>query len=115
MTKPKFYLDENVPTEVAALLLADGIDIITAHSQNMLGSSDIEHFHYAIKLGCVLCTQDKDFLRIHQRDAKHCGILYGKQRNMRVEKWVKAIRYYYDTYTAEMFVGELFKVGLDGE
>ena len=72
----RFYLDENVPTEVARQLRQSGIDAVSAGDLNLLGTSDLDHLRQATADGRVLCTHDQDFLRLAAEGAAHTGIVF---------------------------------------
>ena len=57
----RFYLDENVPVEVARQLHARGIEAATARDLGLLGEPDERHFEVVSTAGYVLCTYDADF------------------------------------------------------
>jgi predicted nuclease of predicted toxin-antitoxin system len=52
----RFYLDENMPTEVARQLRARGIEAVTARDSGLLGALDEDHLTVAVTNGYVLCT-----------------------------------------------------------
>jgi hypothetical protein len=76
----KFYTDEHVAKAVVKGLRQRGIDVLTVAEAGMLGASDEEHLTRARTEGCVLFTQDDDFLRLHAAGADHAGIVYTPQR-----------------------------------
>lgn len=86
--KIRFYLDENVPVQVAHQLKARGIDVVIARSEGMLGATDLEHLQRAASLGRVLCTYDTDFLRLAAAGAEHTGIIFGQQDTHYIGDWV---------------------------
>ena len=49
----RFYLDENMPVDVAEQLRRRGIDAVTVRDLGLLGESDINHLHHAIAEGRV--------------------------------------------------------------
>ena len=56
MANLRFYLDENVPVQVARQLKSRGIDVVTVRELNLLGENDIQHLQNATQQGRVFCT-----------------------------------------------------------
>ena len=54
--KLRFYLDENVPVEVARQLRAREIDVVTVRDLGLLGDEDVQHLQRASEMGRVLCA-----------------------------------------------------------
>jgi len=54
----RFYLDENVPTEVARQLRLSGIDAVSARDVGRLSLADHDHLRLANDEGRVFCTHD---------------------------------------------------------
>ena len=86
--KVRFYLDENVPVEVARQLRSRGIDVVTARDLGLLGASDRVYLENATALGRVLCTFDADYLRLVSEGMAHAGIVFGQQSLHYVGDWV---------------------------
>lgn len=97
----RFYLDENVPVEVARQLRGRGIDAMTAGDMGLLGAPDERHFAAAADAGCVLCTYDADFLRIAASGIEHAGIVFGQQVRHYVGDWVNALTLLHAVYSVE--------------
>jgi predicted nuclease of predicted toxin-antitoxin system len=45
--------------------------MITVREVNLLGETDINHLLNASKMGYVLCTHDKDYLRLASEGVEH--------------------------------------------
>lgn len=75
-----FYLDEHVPTAVAAGLNRRGVDVLTVQEAGTLGAEDETHLALAREQGRVIFTQDADFLRLHSAGTEHAGIVYVPQQ-----------------------------------
>ncbi len=75
----RFYTDENVPLAVTRGLRLRGIDVLTTQEAAMCGTPDEEQLGFAQQQGCVLITQDDDFLRFHAAEMPHSGIVYARQ------------------------------------
>lgn len=74
----RFYLDENLPVEIARQLKAWGIDAITVRDLRRLGDVDENHLQRAAAGGRVLCTFDTDFIDLAARGIPHAGIVLGQ-------------------------------------
>jgi hypothetical protein len=72
----RFYLDENVPTEVGRQLRSSGIDAVTARDLGRLGERDTNHLQSAAAQSRMLCTHDQDFLRLAAEGVEHAGIAF---------------------------------------
>ncbi len=91
MAAIKNYLDENVPVVVAEHLNRRGIDAVTVRELGRLSNADRDHLTRATVMGRVLCTHDRDFLRLARQGIEHAGIVFGKQRHMTIGRWVRAL------------------------
>ena len=108
MGELRFYLDENVPTEVARQLGHSGIDAVSARDLNQLGRADPDHLRRAAAEGRVLCTHDQDFLRLAAEGAEHAGIVFLPQARSSVGGWVRMLRAFHARYDADQVVGRVF-------
>ena len=96
----RFYLDENLPIEIARQLRRRGIDVITARDLGLLGASDRQHLRRAQELHCVFCTNDSDFLELAAEGATHSGIVFGQQDIHYIGDWVSWLALMHAVYTA---------------
>ena len=64
MAPVRIYLDENVPSAVAAGLRRRRIDAFTTAEAGKLGASDEEQLRYAAQEQAVLFTHDADLIRL---------------------------------------------------
>ena len=94
----KLLLDEDSQGNVLVRLLRDvGHDVQTVASAGMAGQADPAVLAYAKVAGRVLLTRNgRDFLRLHQADSDHAGILIEYQdmdpsKNMTYPQIVAAI------------------------
>ena len=88
----RFYFDESVELAVSEQLAAGGLDVVSAHSLNLLGDDDRNHLQRATDMGRVLCTYDADFLRLASEGAAHPGIIFARQQKASIGGWVREIR-----------------------
>lgn len=95
------YLDENLSPKIAEQLRQKGIDVVTVHDLGQAGDSDVNHLTRAIDMDRVLVTADADFLRLVADGINHTGIVFGKQKNLQIGDWVKALELVCLVYTAE--------------
>ena len=78
--KISLYTDEHIPRAVVEGLRRRGIDVLSTREAEMLGASDKEQLALAVSQDRVIFTQDDDFLRLHAKEVKHCGIVYTRQQ-----------------------------------
>ena len=75
----RFYFDTHIASAAAEQLRARNVDVIRCEEVAMAEASDAEHLSYATSKGCILVSQDADFLvlnaRWHQEERKHGGIM----------------------------------------
>jgi hypothetical protein len=88
----RFYLDENVPTEVGRQLRSSGIDAVTAPDLGSLGAGDRDHLERATAQARILCTHDQDFLRLAAEGTEHAGIAFSPQTRVSIGGWVRELR-----------------------
>ena len=81
----KFYLDENLSPEILKQLRLQGIDVI----RGPLRAQDMRHLPNATEMGRVVCTEDRDFLKLAAAGLEHAGIIRGRQRRHSIGDWVK--------------------------
>jgi hypothetical protein len=96
-----FYLDENVPTEVARQLRSSGIDAVTVGDLGQLGTADRDHLARATSLSRMLCTHDQDFLRLAAEGVEHAGIAFSGQARASIGGWVRELRGLHARFTAD--------------
>jgi predicted nuclease of predicted toxin-antitoxin system len=76
----KFYLDEDLAPGIAVALRKRGVDAISAHEVDQIGSSDAEQLAFASDRGrCLVSANARDFRRLgHDAIAQgrpHAGIV----------------------------------------
>jgi len=69
----KFKIDENLPTEVAALLADAGYDAMTVPEQHLGGHPDPDIVTICQNEGRAIVTLDLDFADIRLYPPKHCA------------------------------------------
>ena len=107
MASLRFYLDENVPVEVARQLKSRGIDAITVRDMDMLGEDDINHLQHATESGRVLCTHDHDFLQLAASGFQHAGIVFGQQDIHYIGEWVNWLTLMHAVYTTDAMLNRI--------
>lgn len=103
----RFYLDENLPVEIARQLRRRGIEVVTARDLALLGARDEQHLARAIEMRCVLCTNDSDFLHLVTQGADHSGIVFGQQDIHYVGDWVNWLTLMHAVYTADELMNRI--------
>jgi uncharacterized protein with PIN domain len=104
----RFYLDENVPTDIARQLRLSGIDAVSARDLGQLGDSDPNHLRRATSMGRVLCTHDQDFLRLAAEGVEHAGIAFAPQNRANIGGWVRNLRALHARYESAGVKNQVF-------
>jgi predicted nuclease of predicted toxin-antitoxin system len=65
-----------MPNAVAKALRRRDIDVLTSTESGLRGSPDATYLDWTLANGRVLVTRDADFLRLHQQQKPHAGIVY---------------------------------------
>ncbi|HOU40289.1 MAG TPA: DUF5615 family PIN-like protein [Promineifilum sp.] len=97
----RYYLDENLPVEIARQLRLRGIDAVTVRDLGRLGEPDSNHLHRATDMGMVLCTFDTDFIELVAAGQQHAGIVLGQQDVHEIGAWVRYLELMHTVYSAE--------------
>ena len=101
MASLRFYLDENVPVQVARQLRLRNIDAVTVRDLGLLGVDDRNHLQNATEQGRVLCTYDADFLHLAASGAEHAGIVFGQQDLHYIGEWVNWLTLMHAIYSTD--------------
>ena len=70
--KPRFYADENFMTVATNILRQLGADVVTVQEARLNGHPDENHTAYALRLGRILITCDRDYLNERRFPLIHC-------------------------------------------
>lgn len=78
--RTRYYLDEDVPVQVAPALRALGLDVLTTRDAGRLQASDAAQLDFAAQQGRITITRNiKDFIPLSlqfERDGRaHAGVL----------------------------------------
>jgi predicted nuclease of predicted toxin-antitoxin system len=81
----RLYLDQDVPVQLAGMLRAQGVDVLTTLEAGVLGQSDPEQLATAVAASRVLVTHNRvDFEQLHLQyfteGRPHFGIVVAAQR-----------------------------------
>jgi predicted nuclease of predicted toxin-antitoxin system len=81
----RLYLDQDVPVQLAGMLRAQGVDVVTTLEAGVLGQSDAQQLADAVTAGRVLVTHNRlDYEELHTAyladDRPHFGIIIAAQR-----------------------------------
>lgn len=107
MTDMRFYFDESVELAVSQQLERAGIDVVSAHSLDLLGDSDDNHLQHATALERVLCTYDQDFLRMAAEGMYHYGIIFAQQQTASIGGWVREIKVIHAQMEADELIDQV--------
>jgi predicted nuclease of predicted toxin-antitoxin system len=73
----------------------------------MTGVEDTVLLAFAASSGCVLVTQDDDFLRLHAQGVPHAGIAYCRQQSLSVGEMVRRLILIYSLLSPEEMAGRV--------
>ena len=107
MASLRFYLDENVPVQVARQLESRGIDAVSVRDLGLLGEDDVNHLQNATESGRVFCTHDTDFLRLAASGFQHSGVVFGQQEIHYIGEWVNWLTLMHAVYTSEEMINRI--------
>jgi predicted nuclease of predicted toxin-antitoxin system len=97
----RFYLDENVDSQVAKGLRTRQIDVLTTAEAEHRGWKDEEHLTFALQEGRVIFTQDSDFLKLHAAGKPHAGIVYCKPQTCTLKQIIRGLILIYEILQPE--------------
>ncbi len=97
----RFYLDENMPVELAAQLKRRGIDAVTVRDLDKLGDDDLRHLRRAAEQSRILCTYDKDYTRLAKQGIEHNGIVFISGKRRAIGVLVKCLEQMHSDYTSD--------------
>jgi Domain of unknown function (DUF5615) len=97
----RFHLDENCTKAIAKGLRRHGIDVTTTPEAGLLGAIDEGQAAYALSQGRVICTQDRDFLRINAAGVPHAGIAYCEKDARSIGEIVDSLMLMWEIYEPE--------------
>jgi predicted nuclease of predicted toxin-antitoxin system len=80
----RFHLDENCHPAIAGGLRRHGVDVTTTPDVGLLHASDEKQIAYALPLGRVIFTQDRDFLKIHAASVPHAA---SQAKSLAAKSW----------------------------
>lgn len=97
----KFYFDTHIAKAVATQLRQRGIEAIRCEEVGMADASDEAHLAYATNNGCIMVSQDDDFLILaaqwQKQGQHHQGIFYVPphlQGSAQISHIVEQIQFY---------------------
>ena len=97
----RFYLDENLPVEIARQLQLRGIEAVTVRDIRRPGDSDPNHLFRATTMEMVLCTNDSDYIALATAGQEHAGIVVGQQDVHYIGSWVRYLELMHAIYSPE--------------
>lgn len=82
--------DEHVPGAVVNALLSNGYDVHYAHTKYRPGADDAELLRNCNEDGCVLLTNDRDFVELaHEED--HSGVIIYTNQELSPREVIRAV------------------------
>jgi predicted nuclease of predicted toxin-antitoxin system len=103
----RFHLDENVSNAVAEGLRRRVIDVTTTPEQGLISVSDEEQIAFALAQQRVIFTQDDDFLKLHQANVPHPGIVYCHQNSRSIGEIIKTLSLLWEWVAPEDMMGHV--------
>jgi hypothetical protein len=97
----KFHLDENCHRAIAEGLRRRGVDVTTTPEAGLLQASDERQIAYALALGRVIFTQDRDFLKLHAASVPHPGIAYSDKDTLGIGEIITMLVLIWELYEPE--------------
>jgi predicted nuclease of predicted toxin-antitoxin system len=81
----RLYLDQDVPVQLAGMLRAQGVDVLTTLEARALGQDDPDQLATAVAADRAIVTHNRvDFEDLHEKylleGHSHCGVLIAAQR-----------------------------------
>jgi predicted nuclease of predicted toxin-antitoxin system len=96
-----FHLDEHIDLAVAQGLRRRGIDVTTTVDAGLLGADDVDHIVFAVAGGRVIFSNDSDFLRLHDENVEHPGIVYCHQQSRSIGEMIRALEFIWEILEPE--------------
>ena len=97
----RFHLDENCHRAIAEGLRRRGVDVTTTPEAGLLQASDERQIAHALRLGRVIFTQDRDFLRLHAALVPHSGIAYCDKNTLSIGEIITMLILIWELYEPE--------------
>lgn len=108
----KIKLDENLPAEVADLLVAQQHDVHTVPGEQLIGQHDAVIFRAALVEGRLLITQDLDFSDLRRfRPGTHPGIVIIRLRDPSRRKLIERLKRIIEVENIEEWAGCFVVIG----
>lgn len=103
----RFHLDEHIDPAIARGLRRHGVDVTTTVEAHLLSRDDQIHWTYAKTSRRVIFTHDPDFLRLADRDASHCGIVYCHRTAYSIGETIRRLILVYEVLGTEEIAGRV--------
>jgi predicted nuclease of predicted toxin-antitoxin system len=103
----RFHLDENCHPAIAEGLRRRGVDVTTTPDAGLLRASDEQQIAYAVTLGRVIFTQDRDFLRLHAAGVSHPGITYCDKDSKSIGEIITMLVLIWEVYEFEQMASRV--------
>jgi predicted nuclease of predicted toxin-antitoxin system len=103
----RFHLDENCHPAIAEGMRRRGVDVTTTPEVGLLPASDEKQIAYALPLGRVIFTQDRDFLRLHAAVVPHAGIAYCGKDTESIGEIITMLLLIWQIYEPEQMVNHV--------
>ncbi|MFN8657348.1 MAG: DUF5615 family PIN-like protein [Candidatus Obscuribacterales bacterium] len=97
----RFFLDEHIPSAVAAGLARRGVDVLTVQEAKRREFEDAEQLQFAIADNRVIVTFDKDFLLLSDQGLQHTGIVFCEATKYSVGQLIQSLLLLHAVVSAE--------------
>jgi len=81
--------------------------VTTAEEASLLGAVDSQHIAFGLNQGRVIYTSDSDFLRIHDADIEHHGIVYCHQQKQSIGKIIRGLELIWEALESDEMRNEV--------
>lgn len=102
MAEPvRFYLDQHIPSAVAAGLRGRGVEVLTAQEAGRCGLPDSDQLQFALQQRRVMVSFDTDYLTLDAGGQSHSGIAWCSANKYSIGQLISALLLLHGILTKE--------------
>jgi predicted nuclease of predicted toxin-antitoxin system len=102
----RFLLDEHIPYALLDGLRRRNIDVTSVDELRLKGTDDPDLLELAKNRGCVIVTQDTDFLVDPPSVANHAGIIFVRD-GMSIGSVLQVVQLIHGAYSSDEMTGRI--------